>query len=186
MTEMLERVKTYQQLIGGSFVDAASGETQEVVNPANDQVIANVPKSAAEDVDRAVNAAATAFETYKQTTPITTSLMLLKLADLLEAKGDELGRLESQNAGKPVGAAIDDMALCADLFRFFAGAARVWTAWRRTSSSPATPRSSGATRSGSLPRSPRGTPRSAWPRGSSVRPSLPATRWSSSRRPARR
>ena len=71
MTDTLERVKTYQQLIGGSFVDAASGETQEVVNPANDQVIANVPKSAAEDVDRAVNAAATAFETYKQTTPRT-------------------------------------------------------------------------------------------------------------------
>jgi len=125
MTDTLERVKTYQQLIGGSFVDAASGETQEVVNPANDQVIANVPKSAAEDVDRAVNAAATAFETYKQTTPQDRSLMLLKLADLLEAKGDELGRLESENAGKPVGAAIDEMAVCADLFRFFAGAARV-------------------------------------------------------------
>jgi 1-pyrroline dehydrogenase len=125
MTDTLERVKTYQQLIGGSFVDAASGETQEVINPANDQVIANVPKSAAEDVDRAVNAAATAFETYKQTTPQDRSLMLLKLADRLEAKADELGRLESQNAGKPVGAAIDEMSVCADLFRFFAGAARV-------------------------------------------------------------
>src|SRR6476659_8788098 len=125
MTDTLERVKTYQQLIGGSFVDAASGETAEVVNPANDQVIANVPKSAAEDVDRAVNAAATAFETYKQTTPQDRSLMLLKLADLLEAKGDELGRLASQNAGKPVGSSIDEIAVCADLFRFFAGAARV-------------------------------------------------------------
>src|SRR6476620_10104830 len=125
MTDTLERVKTYQQLIGGSFVDAASGETQEVVNPANDQVIANVPKSAAEDVDRAVNAAATAFETYKQTTPQDRSLLRLKLADLLESKADELGRLESANAGKPVGAAIDEIAVCADLFRFFAGAARV-------------------------------------------------------------
>src|SRR6476620_929046 len=125
MTDTLERVKTYQQLIGGSFVDAASGETQEVVNPANDQVIANVPKSAAEDVDRAVNAAATAFETYKQTTPQDRSLLLLKLADLLESKADELGRLESANAGKPVGAAIDEMTTCVDMFRFFAGAARV-------------------------------------------------------------
>jgi 1-pyrroline dehydrogenase len=125
MTDTLERVKTSQQLIGGSFVDAASGETAEVINPANDQVIANVPKSAAEDVDRAVNAAATAFETYKQTTPQDRSLLLLKLADLLESKADELGRLESANAGKPVGAAIDEISTCVDLFRFFAGAARV-------------------------------------------------------------
>jgi 1-pyrroline dehydrogenase len=125
MTDTLERVKTYQQLIDGSFVDAASGETSEVINPANDQPIAKVPKSAEEDVDRAVNAAAAAFETYKKTTPQDRSLMLLKVADLLESRADELGRLESANAGKPVGAAIDEMAVCADLFRFFAGAARV-------------------------------------------------------------
>ena len=125
MTDTLERVKTYQQFIGGEFVDAADGRTAEVINPANDQVIANVPASSTEDVDRAVNAAATAFETWKNTTPQDRSLLLLKIADALEAKGDELGRLESANAGKPVGAAIDEMAVCADLFRFFAGAARV-------------------------------------------------------------
>src|SRR3954453_2872081 len=125
MTDTLERVKTYQQLIGGSFVDSASGETFEVINPANDEVIAEVPKSGPEDVDRAVQAAATAFETWKGTTPQDRSLMLLKIADLLESRGDESGRLESQNAGKPGGAAIDEMAVCADLFRFFAGACRV-------------------------------------------------------------
>jgi len=88
-------------------------------------VIAQVPKSSAEDVDRAVGAAATAFESWKNTTPQDRSLMLLKVADLLESRADELGRLESANAGKPVGAAIDEMSVCADLFRFFAGAARV-------------------------------------------------------------
>jgi 1-pyrroline dehydrogenase len=124
MTETLERVRTYQQLIGGKFVDSASGETNEVINPADDQVIATVPKSAGEDVDRAVNAAATAFETWKGTTPQDRSLLLLKIADKLEERADELGRLESANAGKPVGAAIDEIAVCADLFRFFAGAAR--------------------------------------------------------------
>ena len=101
------------------------GRVALVINPANDQVIANVPKSAPEDVDRAVQAAAAAFETWKQTTPQDRSLMLLKIADLLESRSDELGRLESENAGKPVGAAIDEMAVCADLFRFFAGACRV-------------------------------------------------------------
>jgi len=125
MTETLERVKTYQQLINGEFVDAASGETLDVENPATGQVIARVPASGAEDVDRAVNAAARAFETWKHTTPQDRSLMLLRIADSIDASADELGRLESANAGKPVGAAIDEMATCSDLFRFFAGAARV-------------------------------------------------------------
>ncbi len=125
MTETLERVKTYQQFIGGDFVDAADGRTAEVVNPANDKVIASVPASAQEDVDRAVNAAAKAFDTWKATTPQDRSLLLLKIADALEAKADDLGRLESANAGKPVGAAIDEMHTSVDLFRFFAGAARV-------------------------------------------------------------
>ena len=51
--------------------------------------------------------------------------MLLKLADAIEARADELGRLESKNAGKPVGAAIDEIPVVVDNLRFFAGAARV-------------------------------------------------------------
>ena len=125
MTDVLENVTTYQQFIGGAFVDAADGRTADVINPANDQVIANVPASSAEDVNRAVEAAATAFETWKKTTPQDRSLLMLKVADALEANAEKLGRLESANAGKPVGAAIDEIGVCADLFRFFAGAARV-------------------------------------------------------------
>ena len=124
MTDTLERVKTYKQFIGGEFVDAADGRTAEVINPANDQVIASVPASSAEDVDRAVERRRRPrSRRWKKTTPQDRSLLLLKIADALEARGDELGRLESANAGKPVGAAIDEMAVCADLFRFFAGAA---------------------------------------------------------------
>jgi len=125
VTDVIDRVKTYQQFIGGQFVDSASGETLDVENPANGQVIAKVPASDKEDVDRAVNAAETAFATWRQSTPQDRSLILLKIADSLDASADELGRLESANAGKPVGAAIDEIATCSDLFRFFAGAARV-------------------------------------------------------------
>ncbi|MFL5778995.1 MAG: aldehyde dehydrogenase family protein, partial [Chloroflexota bacterium] len=126
MTETLERTKTYQQSIGGDFVGSASGETLPVENPANGQVIANVPRSSVEDVDRAVQAAHRAFEdTWRHTTPQDRSTMLLKLADVVESNADELGRLESQNAGKPVQAAIDEMTTSADNLRFFAGAARV-------------------------------------------------------------
>jgi 1-pyrroline dehydrogenase len=125
VTDVIDRVKTYQQFIGGEFVDSASGRTLDVENPANGQVIAKVPASDNEDVDRAVNAAATAFETWRQSTPQDRSLIMLKIADALDASADEIGRLESANAGKPVGAAIDEIAVCADLFRFFAGAGRV-------------------------------------------------------------
>ena len=125
MTDTLEEVSTYQQFIGGEWVDSASGETLAVENPANGETIANVPASGEEDVNRAVAAAGKAFETWQHSTPQDRSLLLLKLADALEANADELGRLESRNAGKPVDAAIDEMATSVDLFRFFAGAARV-------------------------------------------------------------
>jgi 1-pyrroline dehydrogenase len=124
VTDTLDQAKSYQQLIGGAFVDAASGATQDVINPANDQLVARVPRSSAEDVDRAVESAAKAFETWSQTTPQERSLALLKLADSIEGRAEELGRIESNNTGKPVQIAIDEMAVVVDLFRFFAGACR--------------------------------------------------------------
>jgi aminobutyraldehyde dehydrogenase len=125
MTEVKDAVQTYQQFIGGEWVDSASGQTLDVVNPATDEVVARVPASDPEDVDRAVRAAQKGFESWQHTTPQDRSLLLLKLADALDARADELGRLESLHTGKPVNLAIDEMAVCSDLFRFFAGAARV-------------------------------------------------------------
>jgi len=125
MTDIAERVKTYQQFIGGKWADSASGETLDVINPANDELIARVPKSSSEDVDRAVQAADGAFPAWGSATPAERSNALLKLADALEARGEEIGRLESQNAGKPVGAAIDEVPVVVDNLRFFAGAARL-------------------------------------------------------------
>ena len=125
MTETLERVKTYQQFIGGQWVDSASGQTLAVENPADGTVVANVPASGQADVDRAVDAAEAAFETWGLTTPQTRSLALLRIADILDENADELGRLESSQTGKPIPAAIDEMTTSSDLFRFFAGACRV-------------------------------------------------------------
>ena len=65
VTETLDRVKTYQQFIGGQWVDAASGETLAVENPADGTVVAHVPASGQADVDRAVDAAEAAFETWR-------------------------------------------------------------------------------------------------------------------------
>ncbi len=125
MTETLEKAPTLQQFIGGQEVASASGQTIAVENPASGQTIAYVQASGVEDVNRAVSAAEAAFETWQNSTPQDRSLALLRIAAALEASADELGRTESQNAGKPVGAAIDEVAAVVDNLRFFAGAARV-------------------------------------------------------------
>ena len=124
MTGTLEQVKSYQQFIGGEWVDAASGETLRVENPANEQAVARVPASGQEDVDRAVKAAATAFESWQKTTPQERMTLLLKLADIVDQNADELARLESSQTGKPLNVAAVDMPAIADNLRFFAGAAR--------------------------------------------------------------
>ena len=62
-------VTSQKQFIGGEFVDSSSGETMEVLNPATGEVIAEVPRGSAEDVDRAVDAAEKAWEEWQGKTP---------------------------------------------------------------------------------------------------------------------
>src|SRR5216117_3887031 len=97
----------------------------EVLNPATGETIAEVPRSSADDVDRAVQAAKKALPEWLETTPGERAEMLLKLADALDQHAEELAELESQNVGKPLGYARDEMPVCTDNIRFFAGAARV-------------------------------------------------------------
>ncbi len=124
MTDVMDPVQTHQQFINGEWVASASGKTLAVENPANGKVIAHVPASDVEDVDRAVEAAAKAFQTWQKTTPAERMTMLLKLADAIEANADELTRIESAHTGKPLNVAAVDMPVIADNLRFFAGAAR--------------------------------------------------------------
>ena len=114
----------YKNLVGGEWVDAASGETMEVINPATGDTIAEVPRCSAEDVDRAVSAAKTALPGWLDSTPKERSELLHKLADVLDANAEELAQLESANVGKPLMASRDEMPFSADNLRFFAGAAR--------------------------------------------------------------
>jgi len=118
-------VSKHQNLIGGEWVDSAGGESMEVLNPATGDVIAEVPAAGADDVDRAVQAAKKALVEWRDTTPGERAEALLKLADLIEEHADELAEIESRNVGKPLSYAKDEMPVCADNFRFFAGAARV-------------------------------------------------------------
>src|SRR5688572_12981114 len=114
-----------KNVINGEAVEPAEGKTEEVVNPANGEVIAEAPLSTKEDVDRAVEAAGQAFEGWSTTVPGERAAALLKLADLIEERADEIADLESADAGKPRKAFFEDeIPFMADNLRFFAGAAR--------------------------------------------------------------
>ena len=118
-------VTQHKNYIGGKWLDAAGGETMEVLNPATGETIAEVPASTAEDADRAVQAAKDALPEWLETTPGERAEMLLKLADVIEENADELAELESRNVGKPLPVSRDEPPVSADNLRFFAGAARV-------------------------------------------------------------
>jgi betaine-aldehyde dehydrogenase/aminobutyraldehyde dehydrogenase len=121
---MSTTVTSYKNFVGGEWVDAAGGETMEVLNPATGEVIAEVPRGGAEDVDRAVAAAAKALPDWLEKTPKDRMELLLKLADVIEEHADELAQLESLNVGKPMWISRDEPPFMADNLRFFAGAAR--------------------------------------------------------------
>jgi aminobutyraldehyde dehydrogenase len=114
-----------QIYVGGEWGGAASGETMEVLNPATGEVIADVPRCGAEDVDRAVEAARAALREWLDSTPQERGELLLKLAAVLEEHAEELAQIESVNVGKPLSYARDEMPVCVDNLRFFAGAARM-------------------------------------------------------------
>jgi len=117
-------VAQQKMFVDGEFVDALSGETMEVVNPATGEVIAEVPRAGEEDVDRAVAAAETAWESWREKTPKDRMELLLGLADVIDDNAEELARLESLNVGKPWWVAVDEPGMMSDNLRFFAGAAR--------------------------------------------------------------
>ena len=114
-----------KNFINGELVDPAEGATEEVVNPATGEQIAEAPLSTAEDVDQAVKAARAAFDEWSTKPPMERSRALLQMADLIEERGEEISDLESADAGKPRSAVLEDeIPAMADNLRFFAGAAR--------------------------------------------------------------
>jgi aminobutyraldehyde dehydrogenase len=118
-------VSQHKNFVGGKWVDAVEGGTMEVLNPATGETIGEVPSGTQADVDRAVEAAKQALPEWLETTPGERAEALLKLAAVIDDNAEELAELESQNVGKPLGYARDEMPVSADNLRFFAGAARV-------------------------------------------------------------
>ena len=113
-----------QQFIGGQFV-RGEGQSYDVLNPATGEILTQIPEASSEQVNGAVLAAQQAFAGWSRTTVKDRSLLLLKLADRIEAEAESFAQLESLNCGKPFEAVLnDEIPAIADCFRFFAGAAR--------------------------------------------------------------
>lgn len=116
--------KPHKMLIDGNWVDARSGKTLPVEDPATQEIIANVPAAEKADVDSAVEAARRAFETgaWSRLSPAERSKLVWRLGDLLEKHADEFAEIEALDAGKPVtNARNQDVAGSIDMFRYMAG-----------------------------------------------------------------
>jgi len=122
VTSWLARPK--KNLIGGKWTSSASNKTFDVFNPADATVIARVPDSDKEDIDRAVAAARRAFESgpWRRLTPSERGKLIWRIGDLILEHADEFAELESLDNGKPRAVAqVADVPLAADLFHYMAG-----------------------------------------------------------------
>jgi betaine-aldehyde dehydrogenase len=109
-------------LVDGKRVPAASGEVVEIANPATGETLCAVADAGPEDVAAAVSAARRSFEAGEWRTAISArARALLRLAELIRERSEELAMLESKNVGKPIRDARDEIELGADCFQYYAG-----------------------------------------------------------------
>src|SRR3989475_7604276 len=118
-------VQIYKNHIDGEWVDAASGRTLDVINPATREVIARVPDSGAADVDRAVQAARRAFDRdgWPRTSARERGRILFRLAEYVRKHGTRFAEIETTNNGKPIAEAQADVADAAFCFEYYGGLA---------------------------------------------------------------
>jgi betaine-aldehyde dehydrogenase/aminobutyraldehyde dehydrogenase len=121
-------VPALRNLVGGALVDGVDGAQRDILNPATGEVVARVPEGTQADVERAIEAAQAARIGWRDTTPGRRMELLLALADAVDAHAAELAALESLNVGKPMSLALEELPICSDELRFFAGAARTLSA----------------------------------------------------------
>ncbi len=119
-------VRTVQNFVNGELVDSASGRRADLIDPSTGEVFGSAPVSDEQDVDRAYHAASNAFEAWRDTTPSERQRALLRFADALEARSEEIIAAECENTGKPIAMTTsEEMPPALDQIRFFAGAARL-------------------------------------------------------------
>ncbi|HET8663587.1 MAG TPA: gamma-aminobutyraldehyde dehydrogenase [Nocardioides sp.] len=118
--------QTFKNVINGELVDSVSGETYDIVDPTTGAVYAQAPMSGPEDIDRAYAAAEAAFPVWSELTPKDRGNALLKIAQAIEDRVEEINAVECKDTGKPLGLTMsEEMPYASDHFKFFAGAARL-------------------------------------------------------------
>ncbi len=117
---MAQNLKLY---INGEWVDSSNPEMQDILNPANQEVIAKAPKATKEETEEAIKIAKSAFEggAWSDRTPQERAKVLLQIAEKMEENLDELAELEMKNNGKTLREAQSDAADAANTFRYYAG-----------------------------------------------------------------
>jgi betaine-aldehyde dehydrogenase len=119
-------MRTVRNFIDGKLTDAADGRRGDLVDPTTGEVFGSAPLSGPADVDAAYQAAATAFESWRDATPSDRQRAMLRFADAVEAHTEDLIAAECQNTGKPIGLTrSEELPPAVDQLRFFAGAARL-------------------------------------------------------------
>jgi len=118
--------RNVQNFIDGRPAEATAGRRTDLVNPATGEVFGTAPLSGPEDIDAAYRAAATAFESWRDVTPSERQRALLKFADAMEERAEEIIAAECENTGKPIELTrTEELPPAIDQIRFFAGAARL-------------------------------------------------------------
>ena len=100
--------------IDGQFINAEGRREQDVFNPATGQVIGKLPHATPEDLNRALAAAARAFETWKKTSPMERGKVLRKVAELARERAPDIGRGMTLDQGKPLAESVGEVMFCAD------------------------------------------------------------------------
>ena len=114
--------KVYKLFIGGEWIEAEEKETLNSFSPADGSLLAEISEATRADVDKAVDAAWKAFETYRHTTPKERAKILNKIADIIDENKEHLAMVETMDNGKPIRETMAvDIPLAADHFRYFAG-----------------------------------------------------------------
>jgi betaine-aldehyde dehydrogenase len=118
--------RVLRNFVDGEYRSPGAESADDIIDPSTGQVVAQAPVSTAADVDAAYRAADKAFDSWSQTTPSERQKALLKVADAIEARAQDLIKLEAENTGKPWAlTASEEIPPMVDQIRFFAGAARV-------------------------------------------------------------
>jgi betaine-aldehyde dehydrogenase len=119
-------LRRLRNFVNGEYVETAKGVTSDLVNPTTGEVFAQAPISHQVDIDRAYAAASEAFEGWGASTPSERQQALLKIADAVEARADDIVAAEVENCGKPTALTkAEEIGPMVDQIRFFAGAARL-------------------------------------------------------------